>query len=113
MRFGVSLGGFGGMVRRVMMMAVGDVCVMRCEVMTFFFVVPRGLAMMTRRVFVMLGSLLVMLDGVLGHVSSSMILSRAGGQAELVLLRGDEEKVKEELKKMGKRDFSSRDGRQR
>jgi hypothetical protein len=73
MRFGVSLGGFRGMVRRMMMMAVGDVRVMRGEVMIFFFVMLRGFAMMTGRVLMMLGSLVVMLDCMLGHVSSSRV----------------------------------------
>ena len=71
--FGVSLGGFGGVVRRVMKMAVGDVGVMSGDVMIFFFVVPRGFAMMMRRKFVMLGSLVVMLGCLLGHVSSSRV----------------------------------------
>ena len=69
--FGVRLGGFGSVMRRVMVMPVGDVGVMRCEVMIPFFVMTRGFAMMTRRVFVVLGSFVVMLDCVCGHMSSS------------------------------------------
>ena len=72
--FGVSLSGFGGVVRRVMKVAVGDVSVMGGDVMIFFFVVPRGFAMMMRREFVMLGSFVVMLGCLLGHVSSSRVL---------------------------------------
>jgi hypothetical protein len=69
--FGVCLGGFGSVMRCVMMMTVGDVSVMRGEVMIPFFVMTRGFAMMTRRVFVVLGSFAVMLDCVCGHRSSS------------------------------------------
>jgi hypothetical protein len=65
--FGVRLGSFCSMVGGVMMMAGGDVCVVRCQVMIPFFVVPCGFAMMLRRVFVMLGSLVVMLDCLCRH----------------------------------------------
>jgi hypothetical protein len=77
--FGVRLGGFSGVVRRVMMMAVSDVRVMRGNVMIFFFMVPRGFTVMMRREFVMLGSLLVMLDCVFGHMSSSRVVSHWAG----------------------------------
>jgi hypothetical protein len=69
--FGVGLGSFGCVVDGVMLMAVGDVCVVRCQVMIPFFVMPRGFLVMTRRVFVMLGCLGVMLDCLCGHLSSS------------------------------------------
>lgn len=69
--FGVRLSGFGSVMGGVMMMAAGDVGVMRREVMISFFVMTRGFAMMTRRVFVVLGSFVVMLDCVCGHMSSS------------------------------------------
>ncbi len=71
--FGVRLGGFGSVMRRVMMMPVGDVGVMGGEVMIPFFMMTRGFAMMTRRVFVVLGCFLVMLDCVCGHRSSSRV----------------------------------------
>jgi hypothetical protein len=77
--FGVRLGGFSGVVRRVMMMAVGDVRVMRGNVVIFFFMVPRRFAVMMRREFVMLGSLLVMLHCVFGHRSSSRVSSHWAG----------------------------------
>jgi hypothetical protein len=69
--FGVGLGSFGSVVAGVMMMTVGDVCVVRCQVMIPFFVMSRGFLVMTRRVFVMLGCLGVMLDCLCGHLSSS------------------------------------------
>jgi hypothetical protein len=76
--FGVRLGGFSGVVRRVMMVAVSDVRVMRGNVMIFFFMVPRSFAVMVRREFVMLGSLLVVLD-CFGHLSSSRVFKSLGG----------------------------------
>lgn len=77
--FGVRLGGLSGVVRRVMMMAVGDVRMMRGNVVIFFFMVPRSFAVMMRREFVVLGSLLVMLNCVFGHMSSSRVLSHWAG----------------------------------
>jgi hypothetical protein len=62
-----------------MMMAVGDVRVMRGNVVIFFFMVPRSFAVMVRREFVMLGSLLVMLNCVFGHLSSSKFGKSLGG----------------------------------
>ena len=71
--FGVGLAGFRGMMRRVMKMAVGDVGMVRGDVMVFFFVVPSSFAVMMRREFMMFSSLLVMLDRLLGHRSSSRV----------------------------------------
>ena len=79
--FGVGLGGFGSVMRRVVMMGGGHVCVMRGHVVIFFFVMPRSFAVMVRREFVMLGSLLMMLDRMLGHRSSSRILRVTGAGA--------------------------------
>jgi hypothetical protein len=62
------------------MMGGGHVCVMRGHVVIFFFVVPRSFAVMVRE-FVMLGSLLMMLDRMLGHRSSSRILRVTGAGA--------------------------------
>jgi hypothetical protein len=72
--FSVSLGGFGGVVRCVMKMAGGDLSVISGDVVIFFFVVPSGFAMMMRGLLVMLGSFVVMLACLLGHVSSSRVL---------------------------------------
>jgi hypothetical protein len=78
----VKLGGFGGVVSRVCMMAVGEMRVMTSEMMIPGFVVLCRLAMMTRGVVVMVCCFVVMLDGMLGHESSLRILSgRALGGA--------------------------------
>jgi hypothetical protein len=68
--FDVSLRGFGGMMRGVMMMAMRQVRVMRGEMMIAGFVVARGFAMMPGSVFVMFGCFVVVLGGLLGHKSS-------------------------------------------
>lgn len=65
---------FGGVVCCVMKMAGGDLSVISGDVVIFFFVVPSGFAMMMRGLLVMLGSFVVMLACLLGHVSSSRVL---------------------------------------
>jgi hypothetical protein len=77
----VKLGGFGGVVRRVFMMAVCEMRVMTSEMMIPSFVVFCRLAMMTRGVVVMFCCFAVMLDGMLGHESSLRILSGRTGQS--------------------------------
>jgi hypothetical protein len=64
---GVKLGCFRGVMRGVMMMAVGHLGVMRGQMVIAGFVVPRGFAMMTRRVVMMFGCFLVMRNCLLGH----------------------------------------------
>jgi hypothetical protein len=61
--FRVVLGGFAGVMRSMLEMAVRDVGMMRSDVVVVRFVVFGGLAMMSRGVFVVLGSFLVMLNG--------------------------------------------------
>ena len=66
-RFGVSLGGFRGVVRGVKHVCVSDMGVVGCSLMVSRVVVRSSLAMMPGGLFVVLGSPLVMFDGVLGH----------------------------------------------
>lgn len=70
MLVGVGLGGFGGVVHGVMMMAVGDVCMVSGHVVIAGFEVTRGFAMMASCVFVVFGCFAVVLDCFVGHRSS-------------------------------------------
>jgi hypothetical protein len=70
---GVRLGCFGCMVRCVKMMRLRCVRVMRCGLVLTRLVVLGRLAMMARRVIVVLGRRLVMLRRLLRHGSSSQI----------------------------------------
>lgn len=67
---GVDLGGFGGVVHGVMMMAVCDVGMVSSHVVIARFEVTGGFAMMAGRVFVVFGCFVVMLDCFVGHRSS-------------------------------------------
>ncbi len=58
--FDMRLGGFGGVVRSVLMMAVREMRVMRGHFVLAVFMVPGGFPVMTSRVFVMLGCCVVM-----------------------------------------------------
>jgi hypothetical protein len=58
--FDVGLGGFGGVVRSVLMMAVREVRVVRGGFVLSRFVVLGGLLVMASCVFVMLGCCVVM-----------------------------------------------------
>jgi hypothetical protein len=78
--FDVKLGGLGGVVSSVFMMAVGEVRVMTSEMMISSFVVFCGLAMMTCGVVVMFRCFVVMLD-MLGHESSLRILAVRAGRS--------------------------------
>jgi hypothetical protein len=68
--FDVRFRGFGGVMRRVMMMAMRKVRVMRGEMMIAGFVMARGFTMMPGSVLVMFGCFVVVLSGLLGHKSS-------------------------------------------
>jgi hypothetical protein len=68
--FDVGFGGFRGVVRGVMMMAMRQVRVMRGEMMIAGFVMARGFAMMPGSVLVVFGCFVMMLGGLLGHKSS-------------------------------------------
>jgi len=65
--FGVSLGGFGGVVGGVKRVGVSDMGVVGCSLMVSRFVVRSSLAMMSGGMFVVFGGLFVMFDGVRGH----------------------------------------------
>jgi len=69
-RFGVMLGGFGGVMRGVVKMAVSRVSVMGGNVVIAGLIVLGGLAVMSRGVFMMLSGLAMMLDRMGGHGSS-------------------------------------------
>jgi hypothetical protein len=69
-RFGVVLGGFGGVMRGVVKMAVSSVSMMGGNVVIAGLIVLGGLAMMSRGVFMMLSGLAMMLDRMSGHGSS-------------------------------------------
>jgi hypothetical protein len=73
---GVRLGGFRGMVRGVMKMPLGGVRVVRGRLVVSGFVVLCGFFMVTRRVLVVLGGLLMVLCCLLGHKSSLRLNSR-------------------------------------
>ena len=60
MRFGVGLGGFRGVMRGVMQMALGNVGMMRSSMVIAGFMVPGGFTMMTRGVLVVLSGFVVM-----------------------------------------------------
>jgi hypothetical protein len=66
----VELGGFGGMMRRMVGVPCGGVRMMSGLFMVARFMMPGGFAMMPGRVFVMVCCFLVMLCGLLGHKSS-------------------------------------------
>ena len=68
-RFGMSLGGFGGVVRGVKHVCVGDMRVVSRSLVVSRFVMRSSLAMMTCGMLVVFGGLFVMLNGVLGHDS--------------------------------------------
>jgi hypothetical protein len=53
-----------------MMMTAGKMSVMCGEMMIASFMVARGFAMMMGRVLVMFGCFVMMLNGMLGHMSS-------------------------------------------
>jgi hypothetical protein len=66
--FGVQLCCFGGVVRRVMQVTLGRVCMM-CSRLVIAGVVMLGcFAMVARRVFMMLGCLMMMLCRLFGHM---------------------------------------------
>lgn len=60
MLVGVVLGGFLGMIRRVQRVAVRNVGVMSSALVVAGFVVSSGFAVMLRRGFMMMGSLMMM-----------------------------------------------------
>jgi hypothetical protein len=66
--FDVGLGGFGGVVRGVLQMAVSGVGVMRSSFVVAGFVVLRGGTVMSCGVLVVLGGFAVMFGGLLAHV---------------------------------------------
>lgn len=66
--FGMQLCRFGGVVRCVMQMTLGGVCVMRRRLVIACFVMIGRFAMVARRVLVMLGRLMMMLCRLLGLV---------------------------------------------
>lgn len=69
--FSVELGRFTGVVRSVVMMAVGGVRVVSGEMMVPRFMVPRGFAMMMSRTFMVFCCAIVVLCCFSGHGSSS------------------------------------------
>ena len=69
-RFGVVLGGFGGVMCGVVKMAMSSVSVMGGNVVIAGLVVLGGLAMVSRGVFMMLSGLAMVLDRMSGHGSS-------------------------------------------
>jgi hypothetical protein len=75
----VRLSRFGSVMRSVMQVSLGSVCVMGCYFVVSRFVVPRGFAMVSSRVFVMFGCLMMMFRCLLGHFSSSSSRCWAGG----------------------------------
>lgn len=78
--FGVELCRFTGVVRSVLMMAVGSVRVVSGEMMVPRFVVPRGFAMMMSGTFMVFCCTMVVLCCFSGHCCSSdrWILNWAG-----------------------------------
>jgi hypothetical protein len=66
--FDVVLGGFGGVMGGVYLMAVGRVGVVCGCFVVASFVMLRGGAVMSRGVFMMLGGFGVVLGGLLAHV---------------------------------------------
>jgi hypothetical protein len=66
--FGVQLCCFGGVVRRVMQVTLGGVCMVCRRLMIACFVMLRRFAMVARRVFMMLGRLMMMLCRLFGHM---------------------------------------------
>jgi len=66
--FGVQLCCFGGVVRRVMQVTLGGVCVMCRRLVIACFVMLRCLAMVARCVFMMLCRFMVMLCRLFGHM---------------------------------------------
>jgi hypothetical protein len=63
----VCLGGLGGMVVRMMIVPGRQMRVMACLEMVTRFVVLRGFPVMSRRVVVVFGGLVVMLSGCFRH----------------------------------------------
>ena len=66
--FGVELGRFTGVMRRVLRVALGGVRVVRCAFVIAGFVVLSGFAVMACCAFVMLCCLVVMVRCFLRHV---------------------------------------------
>lgn len=64
------LGGFRSVMRGVVEVALGRVCMVRSGFVVAAFVMPGGLAVMSSGVLVMLGCLMMMLGCFLGHVFS-------------------------------------------
>jgi hypothetical protein len=70
MVFHMSLRGLRRMMRSVLLVPIRQMRVVPSNMMLAIFVLTRGLPMMTRRVFMMLCCLMVMLNRMLGHKSS-------------------------------------------
>jgi hypothetical protein len=77
---GVKFSCLGGVMRSVVMMAIGGVGMMRGEMMIAGFVVARGFAMMPGRVLVVFRCFVVMLGCFFGHSFSFTGLRLAGGR---------------------------------
>jgi len=77
MRVGVMFGGFFDVVHGVVQVALGDVGMMRGEMMIARLMMLSRFAMVARGVLMMLGGLAVMLDSMGVHRKSP--LSRTGG----------------------------------
>jgi hypothetical protein len=69
--FDVEFGRFGRVVRRMMMMTIGRVCMMSSEMMIPRFMMPRGLPVMMRGALVMFCRTVVVLYCFFRHSSSS------------------------------------------
>lgn len=63
-------GGFAGVVRGVVKMALGNECMVCTNVMIASFMTGSGFAMMASGVLVVLGGFAVMLNGMNGHRGS-------------------------------------------
>ena len=90
----VHLRGFGGVVRRMKRVAVGNMCVMRCLFVVPLVVVCRCFFVMTGSMLVMLRCLTVMFSCFLGHVQPpfpssglSILLPRKVSMNRLCLAR--------------------------
>src|SRR5580704_7347910 len=65
---GVELRRFSGVVRRVMQMTMGRVCMMGCRLVIASFVMLSCFAMVARRVLMVLSRLMMVLCRLCGHV---------------------------------------------
>jgi hypothetical protein len=83
---GVGLGGFRGVVRRVMKMPLGGVRVVRRGLVIIGFVMTCGFTMMTGGVFVVIGCLGMMLCCLFGHRSSLRFESGCSGYSAPALV---------------------------